>query len=276
MRRSRTKVTKVKKNRGGLNLRMLIWLIPVITMIGALFFMLYLKPVDLGANNCLADNAINTHTMVLIDQTDPWTPSQIQKLKNNMNDLEGKLEPFDKLSLLSIDSEFGLGIQTLFSKCKIGFVSIWTQSPKKVEQTAKETFVDPLHKVINTIPTNSEPQDYSPILETITGLTRMNNFWDQSNNKRLIIFSDMMQNSRHRCINHYKQSDKEFTLVQNKSCFTSFNNNLDDLEVIVYYVKNEVRTTSGKKTSLYQDADHIEFWHDYFGAMGAQVSLLEF
>ena len=100
-----------------------------------------------------------------------------------------------------------------------------------------------------------EIYDESPIMETIKRLTENKSFSSIAENKKIIIISDMLQNTRP--INHYKKYSPD-TFVESKY-FNQIKPELNNTCVTIYYL-----ASSDPKARKFQGERHKNFWEKFF------------
>jgi hypothetical protein len=136
------------------------------------------------------------HTVVLIDQTDPLTPRQIDYAKSVILAEYDRLKPEGKLTISSIRADVGEDEHD-FSRCRVrrgADVSDVTANPEMIEAQFRHTVGDALNDYLNSlrhVPTAPR----SPIIETVDAALDAPDFGPTVKARRLTIISDMAQNS---------------------------------------------------------------------------------
>jgi len=141
-------------------------------------------------------------TVVLVDRTDPISPTTQLDLRNRLKDVAARMPKFGKLYLYALDGASAGISQPLFAKCNPGdasTVDALRNNPAKAQQVFEHEFEKPLTASIAEL-TAANTGAASPIMEAIQDAA-LTAFTDPDNkgaaSKRLIVVSDFMQNSDH-------------------------------------------------------------------------------
>lgn len=254
------------------------WVIAAVVMacsIGLFYLVMPEKPV-LDENMCLSDHPLQAHTIILVDQTDPLTPFQAQYLIERISNI-GKqsgsdaLARFEKLSLVKIVDQGNLLIDEKFSFCNPGTAKDANElidTPSWMERDFNNFFKAPLKEAVGRLAEPKKGLKRSYIFDTIALTTLRKDFDASIADRRLIIVSDMLENTSR--FSHY-------TPPFNASANGAFNNerflrsleggsptpNLNDIEVEVIYLHRE----NGKGIQSYA---HQNFWQRLLSSFGAR------
>ena len=128
------------------------------------------------------------------------------------------------------------------------------ENPRRLRMKFDSQFGRPLDKVLDNL-RKGETYDESPIMETIQRLTEDKSFSSIAENKKIIIISDMLQNTRP--INHYKKYSPD-TFVESKY-FNQIKPELNNTCVTIYYL-----ASSDPKARNFQGERHKNFWRKVF------------
>lgn len=220
---------------------------------------------QLDANLCLSDRAPAHHTLVLIDQTDRHTEESRTQMLRSLTEIVRGMPPFGRLSIRTLQGGSGTSLPVLFSKCKPGLVNEFYQTPAAIEKLLQTDFLAPMQRAMLELEIDREA-DQTPIVEGIAFLTMLSDFRGDVGKRQLVIFSDLMQNSK---------NWTQYTLNWSESAFyeTNFYKSLDldlkNMNVILYYMTRS-------NISKFQTSSHPLFWRNFFYREGAQaVSLRE-
>ena len=128
------------------------------------------------------------------------------------------------------------------------------RKPEKVAKKFELQFGLSLQKVLDKL-RKGETYDESPIIETIQRLTQSENFSSIAENRKIIIISDMLQNTRP--INHYKKYSAD-SFIESKY-FNEVKPELNNTDVIIYYL-----ASNNSKARNFQGERHKNFWRKVF------------
>lgn len=128
---------------------------------------------------------------LLIDKTDPLSESDMKKLERLITTLKKQLAQHERLSIHILDETGTYSPLPVFDMCNPGTgdqANELYENPRLIQKRYDEQFAAPLNAILATLlEPGSAPR--SPIIETIKGLK------GQDVKERLVIVSDMMQNS---------------------------------------------------------------------------------
>lgn len=207
------------------------------------------------------------HTVILIDKTDPLNFTQQQSFDVLMNNLiKEKVPEKGLVSVFALGENFTENDKPLIQLCNPGDGSDKSKITDNIERLKKrynQDFVEPL-KAISSELVAREPAKYSPVFEQIQ-MVAINGFkrQDISGEKRLIIVSDMLQNTPDYSM--YRQQ-QDFEQFQQSHYAQKVRADLGQVKVELYYIMNSPK---------YQTQRHLNFWQQYFNQMGAKVVFVE-
>lgn len=215
---------------------------------------------------CLEETPV-PHTVILMDRTDPLTLQQQSYFVEVANSLMKDFALHEKVSVFFVDSEMAAKPQPTFSMCNPGNgenLSGYLSNPKKVKKLFKSKFESPFTKTISVM-SSEKSFVYSPIMEMIKSVSYRYDFRHTDKKRKLIILSDMIQNT-----DGYSQYN-DSALYKNfkKSAYARENEALlGGVEVTIYYLwRTGLNNVQGRK--------HISFWEHYFANMGAKLVAVE-
>ncbi|WP_026871187.1 hypothetical protein [Inquilinus limosus] len=203
---------------------------------------------------------------VLIDTTDALSPVQRIDVLNKLRGLREELprgwlvavypvkpapEPQPRASLSLCNPGRGEGLSQL------------TSNPALVEKRWREAFDTPLQDLLGSLVSEGQGTS-SPIMETIQSVAVVE-FGDPDKKdlpKRLVLVSDMLQYSQ-----KFSQYNglKTFSEFVKTDAYRSLRSDLRGVDVEILYVN---RASQERR----QNADHIEFWTDFFADDGASIA----
>ena len=146
---------------------------------------------------CRADRKDPAHTIILIDQSDPFSANDLAWV-DELIDAEARALPrFGRLSVVLPNSETPFDQSTLYMHCSPGSVDDANpilQNPRMIDNTWREHFYQPLSAIVgDTLETTSQPS--SPLFEALFAVGDRADFQSNRDNRRLVIVSDLMQHS---------------------------------------------------------------------------------
>jgi len=203
------------------------------------------------------------NTVVLIDQTDPLTPRQIAYVKTLILAEYARLHTGGALTIRAIDAN-PESADREFSRCRVrrgSEVLGVASNPDLIEADFKRIVGDALNSYLNSlrsVPTAPK----SPILEAVDSALDAPDFGPNVKDRRLILVSDLAQNSDH--VSEYKGPGSGLRLdwpTQNDLA-----RDMHGLVVRIHYVRRP-------QLGAIQTPEQREFWLDWFRRNGAEVKL---
>jgi hypothetical protein len=209
-------------------------------------------------------------TVVLVDKTDPFSPSQQAYLRRSIERIRDGMKRFEKLSIFVLDAN-GVGAAR-FALCSPGSrkeANEFYENPAKIETRFKATFGEPLERLLGEL-LQGDTAPQSPIMEAIRDVAILSDLRHSEGQRRLIIFSDLLQYTND--ISQYKPDQKMKNWQRNPtfedfsrfSYFTEVVAPLNGVEVSVVYFKRA-------KYHGAQTVSHIEFWQKFFNVSGGSL-----
>ncbi len=170
---------------------------------GVLFSMLVvsltvwvLRPAELDAATlCPTDRPLAGHTVVIVDRTDRWTQAMGAALTQLVENAQRDTGKYEKFSIVSLDAQ--QSVHPIFSVCNPGEPTFWSDLYRGRRYTARDfeqRFVGAAESVIEQIREPSEART-SPIVEYVHRWLGSDDFNASIRQRRLILVSDMRQNS---------------------------------------------------------------------------------
>ncbi len=147
---------------------------------------------------CRADHRDPAHTILLIDQSDPFNTNDLGWVEEFM-DAEARLLPkYGRLTVMTPNADSPYEPVEIYTYCSPGSVedaNPLTQNPRMIEDAWREDFYAPLKTRVEQVLTDKS-QTASPLVEAIYTIADRPDFQKGGNNRRLLIVSDLMQHSQ--------------------------------------------------------------------------------
>lgn len=146
---------------------------------------------------CRIDRMDPAHTVLLIDQSDPFNPNDFGWVSEFVNAEARMLPKYGRLTVLTPNSAAPYSPRTVFVGCSPGSADDANpilQNPQMVEATWRSQFFDPLKESIEETLLETE-QASSPLSEAIYAVGDRADFQRTVDNRRFVIVSDLMQHS---------------------------------------------------------------------------------
>lgn len=137
------------------------------------------------------------HTVVILDKTDSYTPDQARLIASVIRRTKDRLEMGERITLAVLDGRGNYNPRGALSLCNPGRgeqVNPLYTNPRLVQERYEARFGGPLEAALADL---MEPRQAprSPILETLARQAQTEAFGDDAERRRVILISDMLQNS---------------------------------------------------------------------------------
>jgi hypothetical protein len=156
-----------------------------------------LRPADLDAATlCPTNRPLAGHTVVIVDRTDRWTQAMGSALTQLVENAQRDTDKYEKFSIVSLDAN--QSVHPLFSICNPGQPTFWSDLYRGRRYTTRDfeqRFVGAAERVIEKVREPSEASS-SPIVEYVHRWLGSDDFNANVRHRRLILVSDMRQNSQ--------------------------------------------------------------------------------
>ena len=168
------------------------------TIAGGVYFFTQMQPEAYDeASLCVISEELPPHTAIILDKTDEYSKVQSDLIAAVIRRTGDKLDVGERLTLFELDAKGQFDPRGRFSLCNPGRgkqVNPLFRNPKQIEENYLERFEGPLDDVLVDL---IEPKEapYSPILEALARLAQTENFSTDAPSRRIVIVSDMLQNS---------------------------------------------------------------------------------
>ena len=155
-----------------------------------------LRPAELDAATlCPTDRPLVGHTVVIVDRTDRWTQAMGAALTQLAENAQRDTGQYEKFSIVSLDAQ--QSVHPLFSVCNPGEPTFWSDLYRGRRYTSRDfeqRFVGAAERIVEDVREPSEAAT-SPIVEYVHRWLGSDDFNSSVRNRRLILVSDMRQNS---------------------------------------------------------------------------------
>lgn len=219
-----------------------------------------LRPADLDAATlCPTDRPLAGHTVVIVDRTDRWTQAMGSALTQLVENAQRDTDKYEKFSIVSLDAN--QSVHPLFSICNPGEPTFWSDLYRGRRYTTRDfedRFVGAAESVIEQVREPSEART-SPIVEYVHRWLGSDDFNPSIRHRRLILVSDMRQNSPLYSI--YSGAEDQLGAVVERQ----FGPAAEGVAFDVYFVAH------GRDHNVTEDEVRTA-WDHAFGRIGADYS----
>lgn len=220
-----------------------------------------LRPADLDAATlCPRDRPLEGHTVVIVDRTDRWTPAMGAALTQIVENAQRDTDRYEKFSIVSLDAQ--QSVHPLFSICNPGEPTLWSDLYRGRRYTTRDfeqRFVGAADHVVEQVREPSEAST-SPIVEYVHRWLGSDDFNAAIPKRRLILVSDMRQNSPLYSIYGSRNGEGLEDVVQRQ-----FGPAVQGVSFDVYFVAH------GRDHNVTEDEVRTA-WDHAFGRIGADYS----
>ena len=148
--------------------------------------------------HCRLDRQDPSHTIILVDQSDPFNTTDVAWVRALLEDEARALPKYGRLTLTVPNASSPYDPAVVWSACSpdsaAGANPIF-QNPRMIEQAWQRRFHDPLMAGAETVLVDNVAPS-SPLMEAIFTLGDRPDFQSQTPARRLILVSDLMQHSK--------------------------------------------------------------------------------
>ncbi|MEO1552901.1 MAG: hypothetical protein AAFR82_03125 [Pseudomonadota bacterium] len=192
---ARRRRTRQKKQRNQAILNFVLAGLAV-AIIAFAFFALQPEPYD-ELTLCEISDELPPHTAIIIDKTDEYSAEQASLIAAIIRRTRDRLEIGERLTLFELDEYGQFDPRGEFSLCNPGRgdqVNALFRNPEQIEERFNEKFNRPLETLLEDLVVPKEAPN-SPVLEALARLGQTEAFSDRAPRRRIVIISDMLQNS---------------------------------------------------------------------------------
>lgn len=155
-----------------------------------------LRPAQLDpATLCPTTRPIAGHTVVIVDRTDRWTPAMSTALTDLIETAQRDTRKYQKFSIVALDAR--QSVHPVFSVCNPGEPSFWSdlyRGHRYTQRDFEQRFVGAADRVVEAVSQPAEANT-SPIVEYVHRWLGSDDFNAAVADRRMILVSDMRQNS---------------------------------------------------------------------------------
>jgi hypothetical protein len=134
----------------------------------------------------------------VLDHTDPWAPGHIQALAERAGELDAELRGKDCVWVFSLGNDRHAARLAFSRACpKRGVeANLLFEGRDYVEELFRRGFAAPLTAVFDSVVNSAAVSRVSAVAEALSQVTRFSTFARASGARRLVIFSDLVENVR--------------------------------------------------------------------------------
>lgn len=235
------------------------------TMLASVFglfaVMAFNQPPALEADtHCRVDRKDPAHTILLIDQSDPFTENDLGWVQEFV-DIEARSLPrYGRLTVMTPNASDPYDPRIVFSSCSPGSADDANpilSNPRMVEDTWRDMFFQPLSlKIESTLRSKSQPA--SPLSEAIFAAADRADFQRGRTDRRIVLVSDLIQHS------------SDYSFYRSGADYGAFGDTkLADFVPSMKGVKVVARIVPRREYDL-PLGEVKTFWRSYFRATGAE------
>ena len=241
------------------------WRGMIALMLGVVFALFavvaFNQPPSLMADtSCRVDRNDPAHTIILIDQSDPFNPNDLDWVYEFVDAEARALPKYGRLTVMTPNAARPYDPKVVHYACSPGSASEANpifQNPKMVEQTWQGEFYAPLLESVEAALMDTR-QPSSPLIEAVYSIADRADFQPGERGRRVVLVSDLMQHSDG--FSFYRAgADYEAYL---DSELAELKPRLDDADVVARIVPRQIYDLPV--------ADVKAFWRAYFDEAGAQ------
>ncbi|MEQ9507238.1 MAG: hypothetical protein RLO80_13330 [Hyphomonas sp.] len=208
---------------------------------------------------CRLDREDPAHTIVLVDQSDPFNATDLDWVRSLLDGEARGLERYGRITLVVPNSASPYDPVQVFTGCSPGSAAEANpifQNPKMIEQAWERKFHKPLMARADEALSDTVAPS-SPLMEAMYTLADRPDFQDHVPVRRLILVSDLMQHSPG--FSMYKSGADSDAWAE--SDIADMRAGLDSVQVVARIVPRQVYALPL--------GDVKAFWKDWFYATGA-------
>jgi len=165
---------------------------------GISYLALVLQPEEYDPDTlCLAGDT-PPHVGIVIDKTDLYSPEQAARIEALVLENRDRLQISERMTLFELDARGELVNTDEFSLCNPGRgdqINPLYRNPQRVEARYQALFEGPLQAALSDLVEPKESPS-SPIIESLARLAVTENFDPETPGRRIVLVSDMLQNSQ--------------------------------------------------------------------------------
>ncbi len=209
---------------------------------------------------CRMDRKDPAHTIMLIDQSDPFNPNDLDWVYEFVDAEARNLPKYGRLTVLTPSAADPYNPTTVFSHCTPGSIkdaNPMFQNPRMIDDTWRDTFYQPLVTEVEAALVDTR-QPSSPLSEAIFAITDRADFQKSHGQRRIVLVSDLMQHSAG--FSFYK-TGADYAAFQETQLGKQVPN-MTDIDVVARIVPRQMYDLPL--------SDVKAFWRIYFKTAGAE------
>jgi len=212
-----------------------------------------------GETGCRQDGNDPAHTVILIDQSDPFSPNDIGWVQAFLDEEARILPRHGRLSLVTPQAQTPNIPKVVFSQCSPGspaHANPLVQNPRMIEAAWRKAFFKPLSDEVERL-LRDRVDPASPLSESLYAIGDRADFRPGQAGRRIVIVSDLMQHS------------EDFSFYRSGADWAAFEAtplgqlipDLEGVEIVTRVVPRQERALSLTTVKA--------FWKRWFEAAGA-------
>jgi hypothetical protein len=234
---------------------------------------------NLDAHNCQRAEYPSESVLILLDTTDALSPAQTAQFKATLRDVLDRAHPGELVSVAEIQTlpvRFDISLCSPQRGAPPGFLDALRNPGADwhgVRADWQRRFDRPMRKLVDTLPYN-HVWPRSPIIQSIDDSTdQLGDAWRKAARRRLIIFSDMMENTDQ--FSQYGLAPVTYDEARARIPYIrGAAADLRDADVDVYYllIPRDQKHQTGEARRA-----HLAFWQAFFernAGGAARIALL--
>ena len=147
---------------------------------------------------CRIDGQDAAHTILLIDQSDPFSKNDFGWVEKFVDEEARSLPKYGRLTVVTPSVRDPYAPAQVFSRCSTGSAEAANpilENPRMIEDNWRSAFREPLGHAIKTV-LEEDTAPSSPLAEALYAIFDRADFQSGVDHRRVVIVSDLMQNSK--------------------------------------------------------------------------------
>jgi hypothetical protein len=131
--------------------------------------------------------------LVLLDRTDPWSPVQLQQIREHVLGLAGDLRPGESMWVFVLAGHSPRLVLHVASPGRGRDANRWFEGARHRERRFEREVLQPVDSLLSTLP-EADSSGTSPVLEALWQTTTMTDFARVGGPKKLVLATDLIEN----------------------------------------------------------------------------------
>ncbi len=209
---------------------------------------------------CRIDRQDPAHTVLLIDQSDPFSTNDFGWVNDFVDSEARRLPKHGRLTVITPNVDDPYDPRVLFSQCSTGAeANPIFENPRMVEDTWQATFREPLGITIQAV-LDDKAAPSSPLAEALYAIFDRADFKPSDADRRVVIVSDLIQNS------------SQFNFYKKGADFDAFSATPLGLQIVNVDGAEVVARIVPRQRYDLPMADVKAFWDTYFAQSNANFT----